>query len=68
VLPSFFLTSGISRVGAAAGSLVGGVGPIMTLMMAFIFLGESISLLQAVGFALVIIGVWNLGRLKTPNQ
>ena len=65
VLPSFFLSSGIIRVGAAAGSVVGGVGPVVTLLMAFIFLGESISMLQACGFALVIVGVWNLGRLKS---
>lgn len=68
VLPSFLLSSGISRVGAASGSIVGGVGPVMTLIMAFIFLDESITVMQACGFALVIAGIWNLGRLKSSNH
>ncbi len=68
VLPSFILSSGIIRVGAASGSVVGGIGPVMTLILAFVFLGESISGLQACGFVLVIAGVWNLGRLKAGIQ
>lgn len=64
VLPSFFLSAGIRRVGAAKGSIVGGIGPVATLVMAVIILGESITALQFLGFVVVIGGVWNLGRLR----
>lgn len=67
VLPSFWLSSGVKRIGAATGSLVGSSGPVLTLMMAVTFLGEQITILQATGFLLVIAGVINLGRLKGNN-
>jgi drug/metabolite transporter (DMT)-like permease len=64
VIPSFLVAAGIKRVGAATGSMVGGISPVLTLFLAFVFLGESISIMQALGFTVVIIGVLNLGRLK----
>jgi drug/metabolite transporter (DMT)-like permease len=64
VLPSFFVASGIKRVGAATGSIVGGISPVFTLLLAFVFLDEAINALQALGFAIVILAIFNLGRLK----
>ncbi len=64
VLPSYLVAAGVSRTGAAAGSLVGGVGPLFTLLLAFVLLGESLSATQLAGFVLVIGGVLNLTRLR----
>ncbi len=64
VLPSFLVSSGIQRVGASTGSMVGGLSPILTLILAVIFLDESITALQALGFLIVIVGVLNLSRIK----
>lgn len=64
VFPSFLLSSAVKRIGAATGSMVGSAGPVLTLIMAVVFLNEQISLYQAAGFILVIIGVINLSRLK----
>ena len=67
VIPSFLVSSGIQRVGAATGSMVGGISPIFTLVLAAIFLGEGISGLQGLGFILVIGGVINLSRSKRTD-
>jgi len=64
VIPSFLVASGVKRVGAATGSIAGGIGPIATLILASIILGESITLIQAAGFAVVLSGLYYLARFK----
>lgn len=69
VLPSFMLSSGVKKVGAATGSVVGSLGPVVTLIMAVLILDEAINIAQGLGFLLVIVGVVNLGRFKkAPKQ
>lgn len=65
VVPSFMLASGIARIGAATGSLIGSSGPVITLLLAFILLDEVLSLLQITGFVLVVAGVFLLGRYQS---
>ncbi len=57
VLPVFMLSFAIRRIGAGSASLIGSVGPVSTIYMAYVFLGESLSLLQFAGSALVLGGV-----------
>lgn len=57
VLPVFLLSFAIKRIGSGNASLIGSIGPISTIYMAYVFLGESISLLQITGSALVLCGV-----------
>ncbi len=57
VLPVFLLSFAIHRIGSGKASLIGTVGPVSTIYMAYVFLGESISLLQIAGSALVLAGV-----------
>ncbi|MBI5918211.1 MAG: DMT family transporter [Nitrosomonadales bacterium] len=57
VLPVFFLSYAIRRIGSGNASLIGSIGPVSTIYMAYLFLGESISLLQIAGSALVLAGV-----------
>ena len=64
VMPSFLLSVGIARIGAAMGSTVGSLGPVFTLVVAFIVLGESLSLLQLASFVLIIAGVLLLSVAK----
>lgn len=64
VLPSFMLAAGIARIGAASGSVIGSAGPVVTLILAFVLLDETLTLLQMAGFVLVVIGVFLLGRLQ----
>jgi drug/metabolite transporter (DMT)-like permease len=66
VIPSFLLTAGIRRMGASRASLLGTVGPISTLLFAYWFLGEPITLLQILGSLLVLIGVLRISGKPAP--
>lgn len=57
VLPSFLVSAGIQRIGASNASIVGSVGPISTIILAYIFLGERLGNLQIIGTVIVIGGV-----------
>ncbi|HLP98953.1 MAG TPA: DMT family transporter [Sideroxyarcus sp.] len=57
VLPVFLLSFAIRRIGSGSASLIGTIGPVSTIYMAYVFLNESISLLQIAGSALVLAGV-----------
>ncbi len=57
VLPVFLLSYAIRRIGSGSASLIGSIGPVSTIYMAYLFLGERISLLQISGSALVLAGV-----------
>ncbi len=57
LLPVFLLSYAIRRIGSSSTSLIGSIGPVSTIYMAYVFLGEGISLLQLAGSLLVMIGV-----------
>lgn len=57
VLPVFLLSSAIRRIGAGSASMIGAVGPVSTICLAYLFLNESISPLQIAGSSLVLAGV-----------
>ncbi len=57
VLPTFLIVEGIRRVGANNSGIIGFVGPVATIALGRIFLGEPITLLQLVGTAVVLAGV-----------
>lgn len=57
LLPVFFLSHAIRRIGSGPTSLIGSVGPVSTIAMAYVFLQERVSLFQVAGSALVLAGV-----------
>jgi len=57
VIPSFLISAGIKRIGAGNAAIIGGIGPVSTIVLASIFLNETFSTAQIVGTALVIFGV-----------
>jgi drug/metabolite transporter (DMT)-like permease len=57
VLPAILLNAGIHRIGSNQASLVSTIGPVSTIFLAYIFLGENITWLQLAGTGLVILGV-----------
>ncbi|MDD2685583.1 MAG: DMT family transporter [Gallionella sp.] len=67
VLPVFLLSFAIRRIGSGSASLIGTVGPVSTIYMGYVFLGESISLLQISGSLLVLAGVL-LVSLSSKNE
>lgn len=57
VLPVFMLSTGIRLIGSGHAALVGTIGPVATIFMAHLMLGETVSGQQIVGSALVLAGV-----------
>jgi drug/metabolite transporter (DMT)-like permease len=64
VLPAFFMNAGIRRIGAGSASIISSIGPVGTLALAFLFLGETLTVAQLAGTVLVLIGVCVVGRAK----
>jgi len=56
ILPSFLLNAGIARIGARATSSTASFGPIATIALAVIILGEAFTIYHAIGTALVLLG------------
>jgi len=54
LLPVFLLSHAIRRIGSGSTSLIGSIGPVSTIYMAYVFLEESMSLWLS---SLVLIGV-----------
>lgn len=67
VIPSYLIVEGIRRIGANNSSIIGSIGPISTITLAIIFLGEEISLIQGLGSAIVIVGVVLVILSKEPK-
>jgi len=57
VLPVFLLSYAIHHIGPSSSSLIGYVGPVATIALAYFFPGEAVSLLQIGGTLLVLAGV-----------
>lgn len=58
VVPTYLISAGIRRIGSNNAAIVGSVGPVSTIVLAWYFLGETFSLLQFVGTLLILCGVW----------
>ena len=57
VIPSFLISEAIKKIGASNFAIYGSIGPISTIVLAIIFLGERIDLIQIAGTIIVIFGV-----------
>lgn len=57
VLPTIFVAQGIARIGASQTAMIGSIGPILTIILATLFLGESMNAIQWFGCMLNIVGV-----------
>ena len=57
VLPSFFLNAALHRISAQSNAAIGTVSPVVTIVLAAIFLGERLSPTGIFGAVLVLIGV-----------
>jgi len=57
VAPAYLLSEGIRMVGAGNASIIASIGPISTIILAYIFLGEQVSFIQMVGTLIVLAGI-----------
>jgi len=66
VVPSFLLGIGLKRAGAQRFAIIGTVGPLATIVMAWLVLGESLNGLQIGGFVLTMVGGLLVSLWKQP--
>jgi drug/metabolite transporter (DMT)-like permease len=64
VLPVILTMVAVERIGAATTSQAGMIGPVSTLFLAALILGEPITMIQLAGTALVLSGIYLLSRKK----
>lgn len=62
VLPVFATMLAIERIGASRTSVASMVGPVATIALAYVFLGERVSVWQIAGTVLVLAGIYVLTR------
>ncbi|ASZ14845.1 DMT family transporter [Chitinophaga pendula] len=67
VLPTFMISAGVKRVGANNAAIIASVGPVATIIQAYFFLGEAITVSQLSGTALVLAGVLIIGWKGTEK-
>ncbi len=68
VLPVFMLGWAIRRIGSGSASLIGAIGPVSTIYMAYLILGEKLSAMQILGSALVLGGVFIVSLNSKKNR
>jgi drug/metabolite transporter (DMT)-like permease len=62
--PVLFVMLAVERIGAAMTAQTGMIGPLSTVIMSYLWLGEPFTGWIALGTALVLVGVWLLARRR----
>ena len=60
VIPTFFTTAAVARIGADRTGIIAMIGPAFTSIFAVLILAESFTAFHAAGIALTVLGVWIL--------
>jgi len=63
-LPVLMVMLAVERVGAGVTAQVGMIGPLSTIAMSILLLGEPFTVWMAAGTVLVCAGIWVLARVK----
>jgi len=64
VLPMLSMAEAVRRLGAQRAAVVSTVGPIATIALAGLLLGERLTLAQWLGAVLIVVGVVVLERVR----
>lgn len=68
VLPVVMMAEGMRRVGSSNAAMMSSIGPIATIFLGYVFLGEPVTAIQLVGAALVMTGVLAISLKKKAAQ
>jgi len=68
VLPVYLMSRAIQLIGAMRVSIINAVGPVSTIALAYLFIGELITWSQIVGAGLVLAGVLLISAKEKPSQ
>jgi drug/metabolite transporter (DMT)-like permease len=64
--PVWMMAEALKRIGASDASMIGSVGPVLTIFLGAAFLDEPLSGLQLIGAALVLGGVAMISLARAP--
>ncbi|TFW23912.1 DMT family transporter [Massilia arenosa] len=64
ILPVFMTMAAVQRIGAATASQAGMIGPVSTLFLGALLLGEPITAVQIAGTCLVLAGIYMLSLTR----
>ena len=62
IIPSFMVSKSIELIGSSNFSIIASIGPISTILLAYIVLGEQLNASQLIGTIIVIVGVSLVSR------
>jgi len=68
VLPVFATMMAVERIGAGHTAMAAMLGPVATIVLAWIFLGEAVSAWQLAGTGLVLAGIFVLSRTSAARH
>lgn len=68
VMPIWLVSVAMRRIGAGPTSMIGTLGPVLTILFGWVFLGESLGAIQIFGAILVIGGVLLISRQKPSGR
>lgn len=64
VLPVWWVSIAMRELGAGPTAMIGSLGPVITVLLAWLLLGESLGAVQLSGVALVVLGVRIVARTE----
>lgn len=67
VIPSFLISESIARIGTTRTSIIGTIGPVLTMLLAIWLLAEPTSLQHFAGMIVVIAGVSLVSKSKSKS-
>jgi len=65
VIPSYLFGLGIKRAGAQAFAIIGMIGPLGTVVLAWVLLGETVNAMQIMGLLLTLVGGVAVSLMKS---
>lgn len=68
ILPPYLMSGGIQRLGVGNAAILGSVGPVSTLILAWWLLKETLSIQQIIGAAIVLAGVLLIGAQRAKKK
>ncbi|MBW1297208.1 DMT family transporter [Aquimarina litoralis] len=68
IVPSYLISSAIARLGASNVAIIGSLGPVSTILLAFFILDENLSTLQIIGAGIVIFGIYITTKKSKKSQ
>ena len=68
VLPIYLISYSISLIGASRMAIVGSIGPLFTIILAFLILKERMTFIQLFGGILIIISIGMITQTRTNKK